>query len=93
MKQYALNKDQFNALEGLCYWIANLSITLERYPDDKHEIKRCRDTIEKSCFPACDALNIPFYIQNSAVFFADDWKRYKTDYLQDYLKTRNIIVE
>ena len=88
-----LNKAQFNALEGLAYWIANLSITLERCPNDSHEIKRCRDTIENSCFPACDDLKIPFFVQNSTVFFADNWRRYKTEYLRDYLESRNIIVE
>ena len=42
-------------------------------------------------FETLDSLGVPFWVQNSVVCFSENWRRYKSEYLEDWLlKNRNI---
>lgn len=88
---YTLEHNQMSALEGLAYWVANENYIRERFGNDEPEIKICTDTITKCIFPECDQLKIPFWVQNTVICFAENWRRYKTEYLSSFLKTKNIL--
>ena len=93
MLKFTLNKKQFEALEGLAYWIANETYTRQRFPEDVHEIKKCHDTICFCIFPELDSLGVPFWVQNSVVSFGYNLGAYRTTDILTYLKTRNIFME
>ena len=90
--EFTLNRIQFSALEGLAYWVADLHYMRERFGDDEPELKRARATIEKCCFPELDRLQVPFWVQNSVVVWAENWRNTKTEYFTDFLKRKNIFV-
>lgn len=73
---YEVNKNAENEISALIYWRANLAITMERYPDDRHEVERCKKTIENCIFPALDRLAVPFWVQNAALCWAENWRNY-----------------
>lgn len=86
----AENKAQRNALEGLAYWVADVNYIIERFGVDGPE----RESAHKSvllAFQELDALGVPFWVQNSVVCFAENWRRYKSEYMDNWLlKNRNI---
>ena len=82
---YTLNRDQFSALEGLAYWIADLHYMREKWGDDEPEVQRARDTVEKCRFPSLDRLAVPFC-------WAEDWRNTKKEYLKQVLERKNILV-
>lgn len=86
---YTLTMEQYSALEGLAYWVANASRMRERYGNDEPELQVCNKTIS-SVFDTLDKMNVPFWVQNTVIVFAEDWRRYIGEYLSSYLKTRNI---
>ena len=88
-----LTKKQYTALEGLAYWIANLHYMRERYGKNEPELETCRKTIELCCFPDLDALHVPFWVQNSVICWAENWRNYKDTYFDSFLKTKNIFVD
>ena len=92
MRQFTLTKPQYNALEGLAYWIADSNYLKERYGSEEPELQVCRDTIEKSLFPELDELGVPFWVQNIVIGFAENWRRYKETYFSSFLKSKNITV-
>lgn len=91
MITYTLNREQYNALDGLAYWVADLHYMRERFGDDEPELKRARATIE-SCFPELDRLNVPFWVQNSVIVWAENWRNTKQQYFTEFLKSKNIFV-
>ena len=92
MLEYTLNRDQYNALAGLAYWIADENYIRERHGAGDPEIAVCRDTITKSIFPDLDRLRVPFWVQNTVICFAENWREYKQRYLSEFLKGKNIYV-
>lgn len=88
-----LTKDQYNALEGLAYWIADLHYMRERYGDKEPELDRARKTIELCCFPKLDALKVPFWVQNSVICWAENWRAYKDTYFYNFLESKNIHID
>lgn len=62
-------------LSSLIYWRANLAYTRERYPDCAEEITRCKKNIEYD-FSALDRLGVPFWVQNAALCWAENWRNY-----------------
>ena len=91
MLSFTYNKKQLKALESLAYWIADENYIRERFGNNDNEIQVCHKTITLCCFPECDNLQIPFWVQNTVVCFAENWRQYKQMYLCDFLKTKNII--
>lgn len=84
------NMEQKNALEGLAYWIADIEYIRERAGADDPELDKIRKTI-KLCFSELDRLGVPFWVQNSVIYFAENWRRYKENYMDQWLlKNRNI---
>lgn len=82
--------DQRNALEGLAYHVADANYILERFGSNDPEYKKAHENVLLS-FEKLDVLNIPFWVQNSVIVFAENWRRYKSEYLDMYLlKNRNI---
>lgn len=86
------NREQRKVLYGLAYWVANENYLRERFRDDEPELQRCRNTILNCLVPECDKLKIPFWVQNTVICFAEDWRRYKANYLDLYLKGKNIYI-
>lgn len=89
MLQFNANQKQRKALEGLAYWIADRAYIAERYGNDDPEITTCAETI-KSIFDECDRLAIPYWVQNAVIIFAENWRHYKTEYLDNVMKSRKI---
>ena len=89
---YTLNREQYNALDGLAYWVADLHYMREKWGDNDPELTRARATIEKCCFHELDALQVPFWVQNSVICWAEVWRNTKTEYFTDFLKRKNIFV-
>lgn len=87
---YEVNRKAEDELAGLMYWRANLAYTVERYPKDADEIMHCRKSVETS-FDALDKLGVPFWVQNAAVCWAENWRNYvQRDFWND-MTARGII--
>lgn len=79
-----------NALEGLAYHVADANYISERYGADDPEYEKA-DINVLLTFDKLDLLGVPFWVQNSVVAFAENWRRYKSEYLDNWLlKNRNI---
>ncbi len=92
LKFIAKNREQSLALEGLAYHIADLEYMKERFGRDDAELPGIRKTIIL-CFDQLDRLQVPFWVQNSVIAFATDWRRYKGVYMIPWLKShRNIFL-
>lgn len=84
------NIEQKRALEGLAYHIADANYIKERYGSDDPEYDKVNKNILLS-FDILDALSVPFWVQNSVICFAEDWRRYKQVYIDQWLlNNRNI---
>ena len=90
--EFYANTEQKRALEGLAYWVADENYIRERHGESDPEIKTCRDTILNCIFPECDALKIPFWVQNSIICIAENWRQYKNFYLRDLCAKKNIFL-
>lgn len=89
MLEFTANARQRKELEGLAYWIADREYIIERYGIDEPELKHCNDTI-RFIFDHCDALKIPFWVQNTVICFAENWRKYKSEYLTETMKKYKI---
>ena len=84
------NREQRNALEGLAYHVADVNYILERYGAKDPEYKKAHQNVLLT-FKHLDALDVPFWVQNSVICFAENWRRYKSEYMGNWLlKNRNI---
>ena len=81
---------QFNALNGLAFWVADAAYIRERYGDSDPELKIADDTIRLCCFPELDRLGVPFWVQNVAITIGSDWRLFKTRYFSELLREKNI---
>lgn len=92
MLNITLNSEQFSALEGLAYWVADASYMRERFGNDEPELERVRKTIDL-CFSQLDRLSVPFWVQNSVVCWAENWRNTKRQYFSDFLKNKSIFLQ
>lgn len=84
------NVAQRNALEGLAYHVADVNYIIERFGSDNPEYKKAHENVLLT-FENLDHLGVPFWVQNSVMTFAENWRRYKSEYLDSWLlKNRNI---
>lgn len=90
--EYRYTRAALSALEGLAYRIADSAYMVERYGRDgaAAELEQNEATVY-GLLDELDRLQVPHWVQNAAIFWAQDWRRYKSGYLRDYLNTRNII--
>ena len=80
---YEVSKKAENEIGGLIYWRANLAYTVERYPEDRHEIERCKKSVEFA-FGELDKIGVPFWVQNAALCWAENWRNYvQRDFWRD----------
>lgn len=87
------NQEQRNALEGLAYHVADVNYIKERYGASDPEYKKAHENVLLT-FKHLDALNVPFWVQNSVVCFAENWRQYKNNYMDSWLlKHRNIDIK
>ena len=91
MLKYELNKEQYSALEGLAYWIADAAYIKERYGNDDPELSQVDKTVRLN-FDCLDRLNVPYWVQNTVICFAENWRQWQEIYLYNYLKTKNITI-
>lgn len=89
--KYQLNMKQYRALQGLAYWVADINYIRERYGKDDPECTICDKTI-KLTFDQLDKMQVPYWVQNAVICFAEDWRKYKQTYFQGFLASRNITV-
>lgn len=84
------NMGQVYALQGLAYHVADVNYIKEKYGENDPEYKKADSNVLYQ-FEVLDRLGVPFWVQNSVVCFAENWRRYKAEYLENWLlKNRNI---
>lgn len=88
---YTLTEKQYAELEGLAHWISNKYYARERYPEDKHEQERCHKTI-LLIFDVLDKMSVPFWVQNTTICWAEEWRNVYKESLWQALERRNIHV-
>lgn len=88
---YTLTTEQYGKLEGLAYRVADNAYMLERHGREsaRHELADNHKTI-LMLFDELDRLGVPFWVQNSTICWAEDWRRYKSEYLYQGLERRGI---
>lgn len=88
---FTANREQRLALEGLAYWIADYSYIKERYGYDDPELEVVHKTITQA-FNELDKIGVPFWVQNHVIYWANDWRNIKSQYLSYAMKKYNIIL-
>ena len=91
MLKFTGNREQKNALEGLAYRIADNSYMIEMYGKEnaKTELQENHKTII-GLFEKLDQLQVPFWVQNTVIFYFEDWRKYKTEYFTAAMEKKNI---
>ena len=82
MLRFECTQEIYNALQGLAYRIADNQYMIERYgrEDCSIELGQNHKTII-SLFDDLDRLAVPYWVQNAVMCWAEDWRKYKTEYL------------
>lgn len=91
MLHFEYNQEQQNALEGLAYRIADNAYMIERYGREEAttELQQNHNTII-GLFEKLDSLNVPYWVQNSVIGWAENWRTYKEQYFVEAMKRKNI---
>lgn len=87
---FKANRNQWRALEALAYWIADVNYITERYGAEDPEHEKAHKTVVM-WFEELDKVKVPFWVQNTVIFWAEDWRRYKENYFREAMKAKNII--
>ena len=82
-----LTEAQARELEYLARWRADLAYICERYGRQDPETQVSRKSIEFS-LQQLDALCVPFWIQNAALAFGEDWRRQQSSGLFEWIGKR-----
>ena len=84
---FVLNHAQKDALDGLAYRIADNYYMIERYgkTEAAFELAENHKTI-CGLFDKLDKLAVPFWLQNAVIFWAENWRAYKSEYMETGLK-------
>lgn len=78
---------QAKELEYLARWHADLQYIKERFGASDPECEVSRKSIDFA-FKQLDALCVPYWLQNAALAFSEDWRRYKSTDLWSYLRRK-----
>lgn len=92
MTNYVLTREQYKVLSGLAYWRAELAAAVEYDPTDTEDIKHCKESVSE-LITECDALEIPFFVQNIILCWAENWRAYYNQYDTDILRKHGITVK
>lgn len=77
------------ALEGLAHWCAEYYYTLERFGADDAEMPAIRKDMS-FCMDRCDVLGVPYWAQNAALAWAENWRATKAEYFDTAMARRGI---
>lgn len=88
---FTATREQSTALAALAYHVADYYYISERYGSSDPEAHKA-DANVKDMFNTLDRLEVPFWVQNAVVAFATNWRRYKSVYMNSYLKSKGIDV-
>ena len=86
--EFTVDLQQQKELEYLARWHADLQYIRERFGNNDPECEVSRKSIEFA-FRQLDALAVPFWLQNAALAFSEDWRRYKSMTFWQYLAGKN----
>ena len=91
MLKFEYTNEQRNALEGLAYRIADNAYMIERYGREEvqPELAENHKTI-CGLFETLDKLSVPFWVQNTVIFWAENWRDYKEQYFTTAMEKNNI---
>ena len=83
---FTATQETYDALQGLAYRIADNSYMIERFgrEDASIELGQNRKTILE-LFDILDRLQVPYWVQNAVIDWAEDWRRYKKEYVYQAL--------
>lgn len=79
-----IGQKEIKELEYLARWTADLYYIRERFGADDPAAEVSRGSI-KLAFELLDKLGVPYWLQNSAMYFAEDWRRYRAMSLWKWL--------
>lgn len=85
--EYEVGSAQKKELEYLARWHADLQYIREFYGKDDPECEVSRKSVEFS-IRQLDKLGVPFWLQNAALYFSENWRRYKSESLWGWLNRR-----
>ena len=83
--------EQRDAIHALAYHVADVNYIKERYGANDPEYLKA-DINVKDMFGILDKLRVPYWVQNTVICFAENWRRYQDTYLDTYLKGKGIIL-
>lgn len=87
--KYTLNKQQYSELEGLAYHIADLNYMRE-CGENNAELELKRKTISFA-FNQLDKSGVPFWVQNTVICWAEEWRNHLNEYLWQALARRGVV--
>ena len=82
-----LNTEQRKELDYLARWRADLAYITERWGKDDPETQVSRGCIEFS-FRMLDRLQVPYWLQNVALAYGEDWRNRQRESFELYLTRR-----
>ena len=85
--EYKCSDKEWRELEYLARWRADLAYIVERYGSDEPEAQVSRKSVEAS-FEQLDKMCVPFWLQNAALSFGEDWRNYKSSDFSEFLTKR-----
>lgn len=92
--KYTYTKEVYNHLDGIAYRAADNNYMVEKYGADGAavEIAENKQTVS-GLFNALDAMGVPFWVQNAALAFGSNWRRYRSASLAAWLQDRGITLQ
>lgn len=91
---YILTHTQYAELAGLAYHHADYKYRLERRGTDARITDAALDIDRKNIeqhFAALDALGVPFWVQNIALCWSENWRNYERGSLWQVLEKNGIV--
>lgn len=75
---------QMRELEYLSRWRADLAYVTERFGHDEPEAQVSRKSVEFA-FTILDRLQVPYWLQNAALAYGEDWRNRQRESFAHYL--------
>ena len=79
-----LNTLQCRELDYLARWRADLAYITERWGKKEPEAEVSRKSVEFA-FTVLDRLHVPFWLQNAALAYGEDWRNRQREGFEHYL--------
>ena len=82
MYKFTCTQEIYNTLSGLAYRIADNQYMIERYGTEGSAIERAQNNLTiLDLFDDLDKKSVPFWVQNTVICWAENWRRYKENYV------------